>query len=69
MGRKRKFPPSCFKSAKIDIVTDKQGKSTLSIWSKYVNDLLYGPQLIRDEVLAETQVLVVSVREAMALYP
>ena len=58
-----------FKIAKIDIVTDKQGKNTLNIWSKYVNELLYGPQPIRDEVLAETQALVTTVHQAMTLYP
>jgi len=57
-----------FKFAKIDIATDKQGKNTLSIWSKYVNELLYGPQPIRDEVLTDTQALVATVREAMTLY-
>ena len=58
-----------FKFAKIEIVTDKRGKNTLSIWSKYVNELLFGPQIIRDEVLAETQALVTAVQQAMALYP
>ena len=58
-----------FKIAKIEIAKDQRGRNILSIWSKYLNELLYGPQPIRDEVLAETQKMVTVVREAMALYP
>ena len=57
-----------FKIAKIEIAKDQRGRNILSIWSKYLNELLYGPQPIRDEALTETQALVTAVQEAMALY-
>jgi hypothetical protein len=58
-----------FQIAAIEIVTGKNGKNTLSIFSKYANEMLLGGHAIRDEVLAETQKLVDAVRQAMALYP
>ena len=68
-GGRESYRLHVFKIAKIEIVKDQRGRNTLSIWSKYVNELLYGPQPIRDEAFAETQKLVTVVREAMALYP
>ena len=58
-----------FQLASIEIVPDARGKNTLSVKSKYANELLLGGHAIRDEVLAETQALVTAVREAMAAYP
>jgi hypothetical protein len=54
--------------ASIEIVTDKHGKNTLDIRSKYANDILMAGVDIRDEVLAEMQAFVAAVRQAMAAY-
>ncbi len=68
-GGRESYRLHVYKIAKIEIVTDKRGKNTLSIWSKYLNEILFGPQFVRVEALAETQALVTAVRQAMALYP
>ena len=57
-----------FQLASIEIVKDGRGRNTLSITSKYANELLLGGHAVRDEVLAETQALVAEVRQAMTLY-
>ena len=58
-----------FEIAKIEIVTDKHGRNSLNIYSKYVNSLILGSATVRSEVLAEAQDLVAAVRQAMAAYP
>ena len=54
--------------ASIEIVTDKHGKNTLNITSKYANDILMAGVDIRDEVLAEMQSFVAAVRNAMPAF-
>jgi hypothetical protein len=66
---KQSFRFHVFQIANIEIVTDKNGKNTLSVKSKYVNELLIAGHAIRNEVLAEAQALVTAIKEAMALYP
>jgi len=58
-----------FQIASIEIVKDGHGRNTLTVTSKYVNEMLIGGHAVRDEVLVETQTLVTAVKEAMALYP
>ncbi len=58
-----------FEIANIEILTDQHGRNTLNINSKYVNSVILGGATIRPEALAETQALVVAVRQAMAMYP
>ena len=57
-----------FQLATIEIVKDGRGKNTLSVTSKYANELLIGGHAVRDEVLTDAQALVEAVRQAMALY-
>jgi hypothetical protein len=58
-----------FQIASIEIVKDRRGRNSLMVTSKYVNEMLIGGHVIRDEVLAEAQALVTAVKAAMALYP
>ena len=58
-----------FQLAAIEIVKDGRGKNTLSVTSKYANELLIAGHAVRDELLTEAQALVEAVRQAMALYP
>jgi hypothetical protein len=50
-------------------LSTEPSENTLNINSKYVNTLILGGATVRTEALAETQALVVAVRQAMALYP
>jgi hypothetical protein len=66
-------PQSCrihvFEISNIEIVTDKRGRHTFNINSRYLNDLILSGLTVREEALVEMQTLVASVRAAMALYP
>jgi len=58
-----------FQISSIEIVQDARGRHSLTVTSKYANELLVAGHTVRDEVLEDTQALVTAVRQAMTLYP
>jgi len=58
-----------FEIAAIEIVTDKKGRNSLNITSKYAGIPLLAGLTVRPEALGEAQALVVAVRQAMTQYP
>jgi hypothetical protein len=55
--------------ALIQISPDKSGKNVLTVESKYVNQILLGGLVVREEVLVDMRAMVAAVQKAMALYP
>jgi hypothetical protein len=58
-----------FEIAGIEIVTDKKGRNSLNITSKYAGIPLLTGQTVRAEAMQDAQALIASVRQAMAQYP